>query len=167
MIKGQKIAHAPRCKGGKCRGGCWKSKQNKRLVESMRDAQKANKDAHILVTGQQTQGKSAAMVDWISRMDAKPGSIQFDIGSYMNQKEKQLQADRAANPMYEAYKQGKEERLAQITADRLCHWETLGRLLGKAYAESDAAFFRLLEGMYRGKLNEQAGRDALGRRREE
>ncbi len=146
MKKGLKIAHSSTCKGGLCRGGCCEQSADEIRSFSIDKSQIGRKKDNIFIsTGQAKTGKSDA-------------AMQYAFGNKMLH-DFQFKVD---NPMYEAYKKGKEERIASLTDDRRNYWETLGRLLGMAYAESDTAFFALLEGMYRGRLNELRGTRALG-----
>lgn len=183
--KGTTVGHASSCDGGKCRGGCHKRMKEEILSFTVDNSQIGRKsstkepvlpplprDNMITTFGYSTQGKSAAAMNWVERVGATPGSIQFDIGSYMNEKEKELLAKRQADyfkirdEAIEARKQTIEgaRNLPQVTEDNdhRDHWETLGRLVGMAYAESDTAFFALLEGFHRGRLNENQGRRAMG-----
>lgn len=112
--------------------------------------------------GQSNQGKSAAMMNLVERMGATPESIQFDIGSYMNEKEKELAKRQGDYRLYESrIVTAAKAKLAEEESHR-DHWETLGRLVGMAYTDSDTAFFALLEGFHRGRLNENQGRRAMG-----
>lgn len=100
------------------------------------------KDNIVLTTGSEGQGKSAFGARFAYHFDPD---------------------------MYSQYAKMKAERVTQILQnreDRRNYWESLGRLLGMAYNESDAAFFALLEGFYRGRLNEMEGRRAMGGRKE-
>lgn len=181
MKRGQKVRHTRGCRNPTCRGKCReqsaaiekKRKANEILGFSIDSSKIGRKNDIVTMTGQENKGKSTATINWAERMGAKPGSIRFDIGSYMNEKEKELLAKRQADYLrirdeaIESRKQAIEGAYKSpiVTAEDNNHrdqWESFGRLLGMAYAESDTAFFALLEGFYRGRLNEMEGRRALG-----
>ncbi len=200
------IGHADSCKGGRCRGGCWKSNDIASFSIDKSAIGRKKDDNILLVTGKEGVGKSAWAVNMIHEFgtrglgsyrdyvkqekDSHPGGVvKFDMSSYYEKmktdalqqrgaeaivkKQAEDLANPATDPLYLSYLRGKAEKITAAldqnereSRSRFI-WETLGRLLGKAYAESDTAFFAFLEGFDRGRTNEDQGRPALGRRREE
>ena len=162
MKKGQTIAHSPRCKRGKCRGGCWKQKENKRIVESIREAKSRN--IHQMIVGESMVGKSAAsLAAHKAIQDAR--KIFWTPEEFAFEGKKFLDANRL--PSLHEYQKAKEERIAQVTAqqDRGNFWELFGRLTGMALHDGDESFYRFLEGIHAAYNNGRHGRPALGGRK--
>lgn len=146
MKKGYKVGHTPGCRNPRCRGKCMK--QAAEIEKKRRE-----RDNTILFTGPSKSGKTAYMLDKVLKASNDfEKSVKFDLPIPKE------------NLLWDEYAKKKAEYIAKVTASRRDEWESLGRLLGKAYTESDESFFALLEGFHRGKTNEDQGRPALGRK---